>query len=126
MLRLGDIAEVRRGYEDPPAYLAYLNGAETVGVGVAMAEGANVVHLGEELETAIAAFRAELPTGIEVTQVSDQADIVEHAFEEFIHAFVEALAIVLIVSFVTLGLRTGSSSRCRCRSCWPSSSSSCR
>jgi multidrug efflux pump subunit AcrB len=107
VFRLGDIATVRRGYEDPPAYLAFLDGAETVGVGVAMAEGANVVHLGELLAAEVEAFRADLPLGVEVIQTSDQADIVEHAFEEFIHAFLEALAIVLAVSFVTLGVRTG-------------------
>jgi multidrug efflux pump subunit AcrB len=107
VLRLGDIADVRRGYEDPPDYLAYFNGQETVGVGVAMAEGANVVHLGELLAAEVEAFRADLPLGVEVTQASDQADIVEHAFDEFIHTFIEALVIVLVVSFVTLGLRTG-------------------
>jgi multidrug efflux pump subunit AcrB len=107
VLRLGDIAEVRRGYEDPAAYMAYLNGAPTVGVGVAMADSANVVHLGEVLEAEVEAFRADLPLGVEVTQTSDQADIVEHAFDEFIHTFLEALVIVLLVSFATLGLRTG-------------------
>jgi multidrug efflux pump len=107
VLRLGDIAEVRRGYEDPPDYLAFFNGQETVGVGVEMADGANVVHLGELLAAEVEAFRADLPLGVEVTQASDQADIVEHAFDEFIHTFVEALVIVLVVSFVTLGIRTG-------------------
>ncbi len=106
-IRLGDIAEIRRGYEDPPDYLAFLNGQPTVGVGVSMAAGANVVHLGEELAKEIALFRAELPLGVEITQVADQADVVTHAFDEFIHTFVEALIIVLAVSFVTLGLRTG-------------------
>lgn len=107
VIRLGDIADIRRGYEDPPAFLAFFNGQDTVGVGVEMAEGANVVHLGELLEAEVEAFRAELPLGVEVTQSADQADIVEHAFDEFIHTFLEALAIVLFVSFVTLGLRTG-------------------
>lgn len=107
VLRLGDIATIRRGYENPPSYLAFFNGNAAVGVGVAMAEGANVVHLGALLAAEVAAFRADLPLGIEVTQASDQADIVEHAFDEFIHTFIEALVIVLVVSFVTLGLRTG-------------------
>jgi multidrug efflux pump len=107
VLRLGDIATITRGYEDPPAYLAFFNGQETVGVGVSMAEGANVVLLGEALAAEVEAFRADLPVGVTVTQASDQADIVEHAFDEFIHTFIEALVIVLIVSFVTLGLRTG-------------------
>lgn len=106
-LRLGDIAEVRRGYEDPPAYLAFFDGKPAVGVGVSMAEGANVVALGARLRAEVEAFRAELPLGVEVTQASDQADIVTHAFDEFIKTFIEALVIVLVVSFVTLGWRTG-------------------
>lgn len=107
VLRLGDIAELRRGYEDPADFLAYFNGQASVGVGVAMAKGANVVHLGHALAAEVEAFRAELPLGVEVTQSADQADIVSHAFDEFIHTFIEALVIVLVVSFVTLGLRTG-------------------
>jgi multidrug efflux pump len=107
VFRLGDIADVRRGHEDPPDYLAFLNGQETVGVGVQMSEGANVVRLGESLLAEVEAFKADLPLGVEVTQTSDQADIVEHAFDEFIITFIEALVIVLVVSFVTLGFRTG-------------------
>lgn len=107
VLRLGDIAEVKRGYEEPASYLAYFNGQETVGVGVAMADGANVVALGQRLAAEVEAFRADLPLGVEVTQASDQADIVTHAFDEFIKTFIEALVIVLVVSFVTLGWRTG-------------------
>ena len=107
VIRLGDIAEVKRGYEEPPGYLAFFEGQPAVGVGVAMADGANVVALGGRLETEVAAFRADLPLGVEVTQVSDQADIVTHAFDEFIKTFIEALVIVLVVSFVTLGWRTG-------------------
>jgi multidrug efflux pump len=107
VFRLGDIATIRRGYEDPPSFLAFLDGRETVGVGVAMAEGSNVVALGQKLAAEVAAFQAELPLGVEITQVADQADIVEHAFAEFITSFFEALAIVLAVSFLTLGLRTG-------------------
>ena len=107
VFRLGDIATIHRGYEDPPSFLAFLNGQDTVGVGVVMAEGANVVALGQRLAAEVKAFEADLPVGITITQVADQADIVEHAFTEFITAFFEALAIVLAVSFLTLGLRTG-------------------
>lgn len=107
VFRLGDIAEVRRGYEDPPAYQAFFDGAPAVGVGVAMADGANVVELGRRLQAEVEAFRADLPLGVEVTQSSDQAAIVDEAFGEFITAFIEALVIVLVVSFVTLGWRTG-------------------
>lgn len=107
VIRLGDIAEVKRGYEDPPSYLAFFNGQDAVGVGVSMAEGANVVELGQRLNAAVETFRADLPLGVEITQTSDQADIVDHAFHEFLKAFLEALAIVLFVSFLTLGWRTG-------------------
>jgi multidrug efflux pump len=107
VIRLGDIAEVKRGYEDPADYLAFFDGQPTVGVGVAMAEGANVVDLGRRLQAEVDTFRADLPLGVTVTQASDQADIVTHAFDEFSKTFIEALAIVLIVSFVTLGWRTG-------------------
>jgi multidrug efflux pump subunit AcrB len=107
VLRLGDIAEVRRGYQDPPGYLAFFQGAEAVGVGVSMADGTNILKLGETLHRVVEEFRATLPTGIDVTQIADQPDVVSHAFDEFLHTFVEALVIVLLVSFVTLGLRTG-------------------
>ncbi|MEY4982633.1 MAG: hypothetical protein RIR62_899 [Pseudomonadota bacterium] len=107
VIRLGDIAEVRRGYEEPPAYLAFFDGKPAVGVGVAMAEGANVVALGARLGAEVDAFRADLPLGVEVTQTADQADVVTQAFDEFITTFIEALVIVLVVSFVTLGWRTG-------------------
>lgn len=72
-----------------------------------MAVGANVVYLGTALQAEVEAFRADLPLRVDVTQVSDQADVVAHAFDEFIHSFVDALVIVLVVSFATLGLRTG-------------------
>lgn len=107
VFRLGDIAEVRRDFEDPPGFLAYLDGQDTVGVGVSMAPGANVIELGRALQTEVEAFRADLPLGVTVTQTSDQAAVVESAFDEFLHTFVEALVIVLAVSFVTLGVRTG-------------------
>jgi len=107
VLRLGDIATIRRGYEDPADYLAFFNGRPAVGVGVAMVEGANILHLGELLAVEVEAFTADLPIGVEVTQAADQAVIVEDAFGEFIVTFIEALVIVLVVSFVTLGLRTG-------------------
>jgi multidrug efflux pump len=107
VFRLGDIATVHRDYEDPPSFLAFLNGKETVGIGVSMAEGANVVQLGATLAKNVEAFKAELPIGVDVTQISDQAEIVQAAFKEFITSFLEALVIVLVVSFLTLGLRTG-------------------
>ena len=78
-----------------------------MGVGVAMADRANVVALGDALHKAVDEVRADLPLGIDVAQIADQPAVVTESFHEFIKAFVEALVIVLIVSFLTLGLRTG-------------------
>ena len=72
-----------------------------------MQEGANIIRLGEDLARAMEAIVAELPVGIEVTQIANQPQIVEHSVSEFVEAFVEALAIVLLVSFLSLGWRAG-------------------
>lgn len=105
--RLGDVATVTRGPQDPPSNLTLHNGARAVGVGVAMADNANVLALGEKLSVAMAAFKAELPTGVRVDQISDQPKVVAESVGEFLESFAEALAIVLFVSFVSLGWRTG-------------------
>ena len=105
--RLGDIAAVTRGYEDPPAFLVTHNGKPAVGVAVAMAEGANVLALGENLKTAIADLRQNIPVGVTIDQISDQPRVVEESVGEFLRSFAEALAIVLLVSFISLGWRTG-------------------
>lgn len=107
LLRLGDIATVRRGYEDPPAFLARQNGEPAVGIGVALAQGANILTLGEHLKAAMAEAAAELPVGIDVTQIADQPHIVGESVGEFLKTFAEALVIVLVVSFLSLGFRTG-------------------
>ncbi|MBH0237153.1 efflux RND transporter permease subunit [Methylobrevis albus] len=106
-VRLGDIAEVRRGFEDPPSYVVRHEGQPAIAIGVVMAEGANIVTLGEELDAAMQDVRADLPVGFEMHQVADQPKIVEESVREFIQAFAEALAIVLAVSFLSLGWRTG-------------------
>ncbi len=72
-----------------------------------MQDGANIVTLGENLKQAMSAITAELPVGIEVTQIADQPHIVEESVSEFVQTFVEALVIVLVVSFLSLGWRTG-------------------
>src|SRR5207342_2144632 len=72
-----------------------------------MQEGANIISLGENLKTAMGTIVAELPVGIEVTQIADQPKIVEHSISEFVETFVEALGIVLLVSFLALGWRAG-------------------
>jgi multidrug efflux pump subunit AcrB len=105
--RLGDIAQVRRGYEDPPTFIVREGGKPALGLGVSMQDGANIVTLGENLKRAMDAVIAELPVGIEVTQIADQPRIVEGSVSEFVETFIEALAIVLLVSFLSLGWRTG-------------------
>jgi multidrug efflux pump len=105
--RLGDIATVRRGYEDPPTFLVREGGKPALGLGVSMQDGANIITLGENLKRAMSAVMAELPVGIEVTQTADQPHIVDESVSEFFKTFVEALVIVLVVSFLSLGWRTG-------------------
>src|ERR1044072_2168381 len=107
VFRLGDIAQVKRGYEDPPGFLVRTGGKAALGLGVSMQDGANIVTLGENLKNAMRAITFELPVGIEVTQIADQPQIVEHSVSEFLRSFAEALAIVLVVSFISLGWRTG-------------------
>jgi multidrug efflux pump len=107
VFRLGDIATVTRGYEDPPGFIVREGGKPTLGLGVSMQNGANIVTLGQELDREMAAIMAELPVGIEITQVADQPHIVDESVSEFIHTFAEALGIVLVVGFLSLGWRTG-------------------
>jgi multidrug efflux pump len=107
VFRLGDIATVERGYQDPATFIVREGGKPALGLGVSMQDGANILTLGKELKTAMDAITAELPVGIEVTQIADQPTIVEHSVSEFVETFVEALGIVLLVSFLSLGWRAG-------------------
>jgi multidrug efflux pump len=107
VFRLGDIATVRRGYEDPPTFLVREGGKPALGLGVSMQDGANIITLGQNLKRAMEAVIAELPVGIEVTQIADQPHIVEESVSEFVKTFAEALVIVLAVSLLSLGWRTG-------------------
>ena len=92
VFRLGDIATVKRGYEDPPSFIVRTGGKPALGLGVSMQDGANIVTLGENLKSAMRGDHAELPVGIEITQIADQPQIVEHSVSEFLADFVEALA----------------------------------
>jgi multidrug efflux pump len=105
--RLGDIATVTRDYEDPPGFIVREGGKPAIGLGVSMQDGANIITLGENLDKAMAGIVSELPVGVEVTQVANQPHIVDESVSEFFHTFAEALVIVLVVSFISLGLRTG-------------------
>jgi multidrug efflux pump subunit AcrB len=107
LFRLGDIAAVTRGDRDPPAFLVRHNRQPAVGLAVAMAENANVLRLGENLDAALASLAAELPTGLKIEQIADQPKVVGASVGEFTQSFVEALVIVLAVSFLSLGWRAG-------------------
>jgi multidrug efflux pump len=107
VFRLGDIATVTHGYADPPTFEVRQKGRAAIGVGVVMAKGANILDLGPNVTAATAAFMAAVPAGFDLEQIADQPTVVEHAVGEFTHSFIEALAIVLFVSFVALGWRTG-------------------
>jgi multidrug efflux pump len=107
VFRLGDIATVKRGYEDPPSFVVRQDGKPALGLGVSMQDGANIITLGGNLKSAMKAVISELPVGIEVTQIADQPHIVNESVSEFVETFAEALVIVLVVSFLSLGWRTG-------------------
>src|SRR5215207_67736 len=105
--RLGDIATVTRGFEDPSDYLVRQRGKPALGVGVVMAKGANILDFGKAVGAAKDEFMGAVPQGIDIEQIADQPRIVDHAILEFLRSFGEALAIVLVVSFLSLGWRTG-------------------
>src|SRR5947208_13800458 len=107
VFRLGDIATVTHGFVDPPTFVARQEGKPAIGIGVVTTKGANILELGEDVEKATNEFMKAVPQGIEVEQIADQPKVVERAVGEFVHSFIEALAIVLFVSFVALGWRTG-------------------
>ncbi|MCO5119880.1 MAG: efflux RND transporter permease subunit [Burkholderiaceae bacterium] len=108
LIRLGDIARVVRGYVDPPVWTMRFDGRQAIGLGVSMVSDGDVIKLGENLAAAMARIEADLPLGISFTKVSDQPRIVHGAVGLFMKVLAEALAIVLAVSFLSLGLRVGS------------------
>jgi multidrug efflux pump subunit AcrB len=105
--RLGDIATVTHGYEDPPSYLIRAQGQPALEVGVVMQKGGNILALSKALDKTLADFEADVPKGVTITRVADQPKVVDAAVFEFTRSFLEALAIVLGVSFVSLGWRSG-------------------
>jgi multidrug efflux pump len=107
LLRLGDIATVRRGLEDPPETLMRHNRERVTGLAVSMAAGGDILQLGEALDAEMAAIQATLPVGIEIEKIADQPTTVRDSISEFTHALAEALGIVLVVTFISLGVRTG-------------------
>ena len=105
--RLGDIAEVARGTADPPNPRMRVDGRDAVGIAVVMEKGGNAIDLGEHLNGEIGRLAASLPVGMEATTVFDQPKIVQVSLRLFLQSLAEALVIVLAVSFLSLGFRTG-------------------
>jgi multidrug efflux pump subunit AcrB len=104
MTKLGDVATIRRGYSDPPAVKVRHQGEPVIALGVSMAKGGDIIALGEALHHKVEQIRAELPAGIRLTQVQDQPVAVARSVGEFVGVLIEAIAVVLAVSFISLGL----------------------
>src|SRR5437773_555811 len=106
-LKLADIAEVKRGYEDPATFLIRNDGEPTLLLGVVMREGWNGLELGKALEAEAAAINAEMPLGMSASKVTDQSVNIRAAVGEFMVKFFAALAVVMLVSFLSMGWRVG-------------------
>ena len=102
-LRLGDIAEIKRGYVDPPGVKVHHQGKEVIALGVSMAKGGDIIALGKSLEALSAAVGETLPAGIRLINVQDQPKAVARSVNEFVGVLIEAVLIVLAVSFIALG-----------------------
>jgi multidrug efflux pump len=107
IFRIGDVADVHRGPVDPASFSMRHRGEQVEGVAVSMVEGGNILELGKHLDETMVELRATLPAGISVERISDQPAIVDDAIHEFVRSLGEAVLIVLVVSFISLGLRSG-------------------
>ena len=103
-LRLGDVAEVRRDYVDPPQTKVLHNGRDTIALGVSMAKGGDIIALGKALKAELASIERSLPAGMQLVQVQDQPATVATSVNEFVKVLIEAVVVVLLVSFLSLGL----------------------
>ncbi|AXE98243.1 efflux RND transporter permease subunit [Paraburkholderia hospita] len=105
--RLGDIATIKRGYDDPPVTQMRFQGKPVLGIGVTMQPGGDVIQLGKSLDERMKDLQAHLPAGLKLVEVSSMPHAVAHSVDDFLEAVAEAVAIVLVVSLVSLGVRTG-------------------
>ena len=105
--RLGDIATVRRGSSDPPTTEVRFGGKRALAIGVSLARDADIIDLGNALEAQIAKVRGGLPLGVEITEVLSAPNAVRKSITVFVRALAEAVAVVLLVTFTSLGMRTG-------------------
>jgi len=107
VIQLKDIAEIKRGFADPPAPRMRFMGMDAIGIGVAMKPSGDIIRLGKVLDGELERLRANLPVGMQLGNVSNQPQQVGTAINEFMKVLTEAVVIVLLVSFFSLGLRTG-------------------
>ena len=107
VFRLGDIATVERRTTDPPEPMIFYNGAPAIGIAVSMEDGGNILALGSNLAALTDEIRQDLPLGMELSEVSNQPAVVQHSIHDFVETLALAIIIVLAVSFLSLGFRTG-------------------
>jgi multidrug efflux pump subunit AcrB len=105
--RLGDIATIKRGYDDPPSQQMRFMSKPVLGIGVTMQPGSDVIHLGKALDQATANLQKRLPAGLTLNAVTSMPHAVSHSVDDFLESVAEAVAIVLLVSLLSLGFRTG-------------------
>ena len=103
-LRLGDIAEIRRGYADPPSVKVHHQGREVIALGVSMTKGGDIIRLGKSLQGVSAGLERTLPAGVKLVHMQDQPRAVTSSVNEFVGVLIEAVLIVLAVSFISLGM----------------------
>jgi multidrug efflux pump len=112
LVRLSDIAEIRRGYADPPQPMFRVNGQPAIGIAIAMREAGDILALGRNIKATMTDITAELPVGIEPVLVADQAVTVDTAIREFTTSLWQAIIIIIVVSFLSLGARPGAVVAC--------------
>jgi multidrug efflux pump subunit AcrB len=105
--RLGDIAKITRSYSDPADAKMFYNGQPAIGLALSMERGGNILTLGDNLDTTVAQIQKDLSLGLELNSVANQPKVVTESINEFVKSLAEAVAIVLIVSFISLGIRSG-------------------
>lgn len=105
--RLGDVAKIERAYAEPAEPKFFYNGHPAIGLAISMEKGGNVLTLGKNLSAMIEQVKKDLPAGMELSTVANQPQVVKESINEFVESLAEAVAIVLIVSFISLGLRSG-------------------
>lgn len=106
-LTLGELATIKRGYSNPPAQRIHFNGQSALLIGISMQKGGDVVALGKAMQHTITSVQKQLPVGVQLQLVTSQPDIVQHSVNDFVRSLAEALVIVLAVSLLSLGWRTG-------------------